>query len=96
MKATRGASSGETQHVHVCETKNIDLFNKVHVFETMQVHTFGFIIRLIRLFSLMLNYTKPRISLKRNDGWVNERRPTVGDVGNTAHCMRADIFWERT
>ena len=39
----------------------MDLFNKVYVLEPMKVHTFEPNIRLIRLFSLMLNYTKPRI-----------------------------------
>ena len=48
----------------VCETKNMDLFNKVHIFEPMKVHTFGPNIRLIRLFSLMLNYAKPRVFSK--------------------------------
>ena len=45
----------------VCETKNMDLFNKIHIFEPMKVHTFELNIRLIRLFSLMLNYVKPRL-----------------------------------
>ena len=45
----------------VCKTKNMDLFNKVHIFEPMKVHTFEPNIRLIRLFSLMLNYAKPRL-----------------------------------
>ena len=36
----------------VCETKNIDLFNKVLAFEPMKVHTVGRNIKLIRLFSL--------------------------------------------
>ena len=39
----------------------MDLFNKVHIFEPMKVHTFEPNIRLIRLFSLMLNYAKPRL-----------------------------------
>ena len=40
----------------------MDPFNKVHVFEPMKEHTFGpNNIRLIRLFSLMLNYAKPRL-----------------------------------
>ena len=46
----------------VRETKNMDLFNKVHIFELMEVHPFGRNIMLIRLFSLMLNYAKPRVS----------------------------------
>ena len=37
----------------------MDLFNKVHIFEPMKVHTFKPNIRLIRLFRLMLNYAKP-------------------------------------
>ena len=39
------------------------LFKKVHVFEPIKVHTFGPNIRLIKLFSLMLNYAKPRLSI---------------------------------
>ena len=42
----------------VCDTKNMDLFRKVHVFEPMKVNTFG---PNIRLFSLMLNYAKLQI-----------------------------------
>ena len=45
----------------VCETKNMDQFNEVHVFEPMKVHTFEPNIWQIRLFSLMLIYAKPRI-----------------------------------
>ena len=48
----------------VCETKIMDLFNRVHIFEPMKVDTFGPNIRLIRLFSLMLNYAKPRFKVK--------------------------------
>ena len=44
----------------VCETKHMDQFIKVHNFEPMKVHTFGPNTRLIRLFSLTLNYAKPR------------------------------------
>ena len=33
----------------VCETKNMDLFNKVHIFEPMKVHTFEPYIGLIGL-----------------------------------------------
>ena len=43
----------------VCETKNVDLFNRIHIFEPMKVHTFE---PNIRLFSLMLNDAKPRLS----------------------------------
>ena len=45
----------------VCETKNMDLFNKVHIFKPMKGHIYEPNIRLIRLFSLMLNYAKPRM-----------------------------------
>ena len=45
----------------VCETKNMDLFNKVHVFELIKVHTFVPNICQIRL---MLNYAKPRMLMK--------------------------------
>ena len=48
----------------VRETKNMDLFNKVHIFEPMKVHIYEPNIRLIRLFSLMLNYAKARIMNK--------------------------------
>ena len=41
----------------------MDLFNNVHIFEPMKVHTFEPNIRLIRLFSLMLNYAKARLVL---------------------------------
>ena len=44
----------------VCETKNMDPFNKVHISEPMKVHTYEPNISLMRLFSLMLNYAKPR------------------------------------
>ena len=44
----------------VCETKNTDLLNKVHIFEPMKVLSFGPNISIITLFSLMLNYAKPR------------------------------------
>ena len=47
--------------MEVCETKNMDLFNKVHIFEPMKVHSFGPNIRLIRLFNLIWNYAKPRM-----------------------------------
>ena len=42
----------------------MDLFNQVHIFQPMKVHTFELNIRLIRLFSLMLNYAKPRLTFQ--------------------------------
>ena len=39
----------------------MDLFNKVHIFELMKSHIYEPNISLISLFSLMLNYVKPRI-----------------------------------
>ena len=39
----------------------MDLFNKVHIFEPMKVHIYEPNISLIRLFSLMLSYAKPRL-----------------------------------
>ena len=39
----------------------MDLFTKVQIFEPLKVHTFELNIRLISLFSLMLNYAKPRV-----------------------------------
>ena len=56
-------ANNRSKSVDVCETKNMDLFNKVHNFEPMKVHTFEPHIRLIRLFSLMLNSAKPRSSV---------------------------------
>ena len=50
-------------------------FNKAHVFEPMKVHTFGPNIRLIRLFSLMLNYAKPQIRHKYITVWSLFRLP---------------------
>ena len=37
------------------------LFNKLHIFEPMKVHTFEPNISLISLISLMFNYAKPRL-----------------------------------
>ena len=56
-----------SKSVDVCETKNMNLFNKVHKFELMKVHTFEPNFRLIRLFSLMLNYAKPRMTHNPNE-----------------------------
>ena len=39
----------------------MDLAEQVHIFGLTNMHTFGLNISLIRLFSLMLNYAKPRI-----------------------------------
>ena len=39
----------------------MDLFNKVHKSEPLKVHNLRPNIRLIRLFSLMFNYAKPRM-----------------------------------
>ena len=61
----------------VCETKNMGLFNKVHVFEPIKVHTFGPNISLIRLFGAMLNYAKPRIS-KRNLAFISDTTDETG------------------
>ena len=47
----------------------MDLFNKVHIFEPMKVHTFEPNIRLIRLFSQMLNYAKRRIIVSKGSNW---------------------------
>ena len=39
----------------------MDLAEQVHIFGLTNIHTFGPNISLIRLFSLMLNYAKPRM-----------------------------------
>ena len=52
--------------MEVLKTKNMDLFNKVHIFELMKSHIYEPNISLISLFSLMLNYAKPRISYRAN------------------------------
>ena len=41
--------------------KVMDLVGQVHIFSLTNIHTFGPNICLIRLFSLMLNYAKPRL-----------------------------------
>ena len=45
--------------MHVLETKTMDLFNKVYVFEPMKIHLYEPNISLINLISLMLDYAKP-------------------------------------
>ena len=44
--------------------KDMDLVEQVHNFGLTNIHAFGPIINLIRLFSLMLNCAKPRIFTK--------------------------------
>ena len=39
----------------------MDLVEQIHIFGLTNIHTFGPNISLIRLFSLMLNYAKPRL-----------------------------------
>ena len=47
--------------VDVCKTKNLDLFNKVYIFEPMKGHIYETNINQISLISLMFNYTKPQL-----------------------------------
>ena len=47
----------------VLETKNMDLFNKVHILGLMKSHIYETNISLFRLFSLMLNYGKQQLLL---------------------------------
>ena len=55
----------------VSETKNMDLFNKVHIFEPMKSHIYELNISLIILISLMFNYAKPRIlAQKFTNGYI--------------------------
>ena len=39
----------------------MDLVEQIHIFDLINIHTFGPDISLIRLFSLMLNYAKPQL-----------------------------------
>ena len=41
--------------------KDMDLVELIHIFGLTNIDAFGPIISLIRLFSLMLNYAKPRL-----------------------------------
>ena len=43
--------------------KDMDLVEQVHIFGLTNIHTFGPNISLIRRFSLMLNYAKPRLTI---------------------------------
>ena len=43
----------------------MDLVEQIHIFGLANIRTFGPIISLIRLFSLMLNYAKPRLFLSK-------------------------------
>ena len=39
----------------------VGLVEQIHIFGLTDIHTFGSIMSLIRPFSLMLNYAKPRM-----------------------------------
>ena len=60
----------------------MDLFNKVHIFEPVKVHTCEPNIRLIRLFSLMLNYANP-------ESYINELFVFVFVMNN---ICRSDLY----
>ena len=47
----------------VCKTKNMDLFNEVHILEPMKGHIYEPNISLISPISLMFNYAKPRLTI---------------------------------
>ena len=52
-------------------SKDMDLFQQVHSFGLTNIHTFGPIITLIRLFSAMLNFAKSLLSaLTKSKGFV--------------------------
>ena len=70
----------------VCETKNIDLFNKVHIFEPMKVHNFEPNISLISPISLMFNYAKPRIIDLHICDFIQSKLRAVPVVYVTAYC----------
>ena len=78
--------------MNVCGTKNVDLFNKVQVFESMKVYTFRPNIRLIRLFSLMLNYAKPRLLMisKRYDTY----RMNSGSIQSMVGQIKGQFLWK--
>ena len=44
-------------------TKNIDLFNKVHILEPMKSHVYEPNISLISLMCVIFNYAEPQINL---------------------------------
>ena len=50
----------------VCKTINMDLINKVHIFEPMKDHIFDPNISIISQINLMFNYAKPRIFSSRS------------------------------
>ena len=77
--------------MEVCETKNINLSNWVHIFEPMKVHTFEPNIRLIRLFSLMLNYAKPRL-LKKTDSAEMYPQDQLSLADSTRTKLAIDFF----
>ena len=45
--------------------KGMDLFEQVHIFDLSNLHTYGSNISLIKLFSLIFNYAKPRLLVPR-------------------------------
>ena len=45
--------------------KDMDPVEQVHIFGLANIHTFGPIISLIRLFGLVLNYAKPRLFIQK-------------------------------
>ena len=48
--------------------KDIDLVEQVHIFGLSNIHTFKSNISLIRLFSLIFNYAKPRLKIVTVNG----------------------------
>ena len=66
----------------------MDLFDKVHDCEpmSMKVHTFEPNIRLIRLFSLMLNYAKPRIFYTISINGKNRNSRCFIGQDNATYC----------
>ena len=66
----------------VCETKDTGLFNKVHIFEPIKVHIYESNIGLIRLFSVMFNYAKPRM-ITDQVCMIPTKKDTIRDESNS-------------
>ena len=52
--------------MYVCKTKNVDMFNKVHVFELMKSHIYEPNVNLISLSSIMFHYANPRLYINKD------------------------------
>ena len=76
----------------VLETKNIDLFNKVHIFEPVKSHIYEPNISLISLISLMFNYAKSRLIIQANINSLQYETNYVRIVFHSS-CFLVNAFW---